>query len=252
MSGAPARDADRRQLEREILRPDHQILLERLQIETPGLRGFASWGAVVTFMRRGTSRDPAKDAVLLPILQAHAVDQDPRWRAILLLIFWPALEAIWRRKWRWDRDEDELWSSVAWVFMQTICRLDPVRRPDRLVQKIVNDVFHRLHAEYRARWDRAKREIVTDPDELAGTLQIESGRAAAELWAEQEARIATLEKHRAAGRISDADFLLLVGTQVYGRSLAECASESGVGYEAAKKRHQRAMRAIGGFPPPEP
>jgi len=42
--------------------------------------------------------------------------------------------------------------------------------------------------------------------------------------------------------------LLLVGTQVYGRSLAECARESGLSYEAAKKRQQRAIRAIGGLP----
>jgi hypothetical protein len=32
-------------------------------------------------MREGTSDDPRKDQVLRPILQSHAGDMDPRWRA---------------------------------------------------------------------------------------------------------------------------------------------------------------------------
>lgn len=245
-----ARDADRRRLEREIFENRYQGMLIELRRRSTFLDGFAGWEDVLAFMRQGTSRDPEKDRVLLPIFQAHAADRDPRWRTILLVVFWPALESIWRRKRHWDADPDARWSSVMWAFLQTICRLDPSQRPDRFVQKIVNDTFHRLHDEYRKCWDRSTWEAVTDPNELAGTVHDDD--AAAELWAEQEARIAILEKHRAARRITDADFLLLVGTQVYGRSLAECASESGIGYEAAKKRHQRAMRAIGGFPIPEP
>lgn len=247
-----SRDAERRQLEWEILQEDHQAMLDRLRKGNPLLRGFGTWGDVVAFMRQGTSRDPGKDAVLLPIVQAHAQDHDQRWRRILMVIFWPGLEAIWRRKRYWDSDPDALWTNVTWAFLQTVCRLDPSRRSSRLVQRTINDVFHRLHDEYRRDWDRAAREVVTDPDELVGR-DVEDGReaAAAALWMEQESRIAILKTHRAAGRISDADFLLLMGTQVYGRSLVECALESGLNYEAAKKRHQRAMKAIGGFPPYE-
>ncbi|TWT40480.1 hypothetical protein RAS1_41910 [Phycisphaerae bacterium RAS1] len=246
------RDADRRRLEREILEEGYQRLLARLSKRQVFLDGFASWGAVIDFMRRASSRDPAKEGVLLPIVQAHAADRDPRWRTILLVIFWPALESICRRKRHWDSDPDTLWANVVWAFLQTVCRLDPARRPDRLVQKIVNDVFHRLHDEYRSRWDRAKREVVTDPVELADHDVEDEHHAGVEaLWVEQEARIAVLKAHHMAGRISDADFLLLVGTQVYGRPLSECAHESGLSYEAAKKRQQRAIRAIGGLPPNE-
>lgn len=244
-----SRDAALRQLEREILQDDHQILLERLHKRNPLLRGFATWGEVVAFMRKGTSRDPGKNAVLLPIIQAHAADHDPRWRRILLVIFWPGLAAIWHRKRYWDNDPDALWTNVTWAFLQTVCRLDPSKRANRLVQKIVNDVFHALHDDYRRDWDRATWEVVTDPDELVRhDVEDEREAVAADLWVEQESRIAILKAHRTAGRISDADFLLLVGTQVYGRSLAEYARDSGLNYEAAKKRQQRAMKAIGGFP----
>lgn len=244
-----ARDADRRQLERELRDDGFRKLLNVLRQGHPFFRRFASWNDVVAFMRQGVSRDPEKDQVLLPILQAHAEDGDPRWRTILLVIFWPGLDAIWRRKWHWDRDPDALWANVVWAFLRAVCRLDPSKRESRLVQKIVNDVFHGLHDDYRRDWRRAAREVAADPDELAGhDVEDERAAAAATLRLEQEARIEALKAHRAAGRISDTDFLLLVGTQVYGWSLADCAHESGLTYEAAKKRQQRAIRAIGGFP----
>ena len=243
-----SRDADRRQLERRILHDDHQSLLDRLCKRNPGLRGFADWGEVVAVMRRGTSRDPEKDAILRPICEAHAADRDPRWRTILLAIFWPALESICRRKRHWDADPDSLWANVVWAFLRSVCRLDPSKRRAGLVQKIVNDVFHGLHDDYRRDWNRAARELPTDPDELARcAVANEREDVVAVLRRAQEERIAILKEHRGAGRISDADFLLLVGTQVYGRSLADCARESGLSYEAAKKRQQRAIRAIGGL-----
>lgn len=243
-----ARDADRRRLECEIFENQYQRLLMRLSNRSAFLAGFGGWEDVLDFMRRGTSRDPEKDHVLLPILQAHGEDGDPRWRTILLAIFWPALESIWRRKRHWDSDPDALWANVVWAFLRAVFRLDPSKRGSRLVQKIVNDIFHGLHDDYRRDWRRAAREVATDPGELAGhDVEDEREAAAATLRLEQEARIQVLKAHRAAGRINDPDFLLLVGTQVYGRQLADCARESGITYEVAKKRQQRAIRAIGGL-----
>ncbi|MBP9032284.1 MAG: hypothetical protein KBG29_00225 [Pseudomonadales bacterium] len=247
-----ARDADRRQLERELQDDGYSKLLNVLRQGHPFFRRFPSWNEVVGFMRQGVFRASEKDQVLLPILQAHAEDGDPRWRTILLVIFWPGLEGIWRRKWHWDRDPDALWANIGWAFLRAVCRLDPSTRASRLAQKIVNDVFHGLHDDYRREWRRAAREVATDPDELADRdVEDQRDAAAAALHMEQQARIEVLRAHRAAGRINDTDFLLLLGTQVYGRPLADCARESGLTYEAAKKRQQRAIRAIGGFPQDE-
>jgi hypothetical protein len=246
-------DADRQRLEREILHEDYQGLLDQLRKRHVFLRGFETWGEVVAFMRRGTSRDPAKDVVLLPIFQNHAANQDPRWRTILLVIFWPALESIHRQKRHWDSDADELWANVVWTFLRTVCRLDPRQRFEHLVQKVFNDTVHHLHDEYCRVWVHAQRQIATDPDELA-TMHGVSDQPdfAADLRTEQEARIEHFRTHRDAGRISGADFLLLVGTRVYGQSIADYARNAGLNYETAKKRHQRAMKAIGGSPGHEP
>ena len=129
-----SRDADRRGLEHEIRRNAYQQLLEQLQQRNPLFRSFANWREVVAFMQRGALRDPSKDVVLLPIVQAHAIDGDARWRTILLVIFWPALESIHHGKRHWDSDEDRLWSNTYWSFLQVVCRLDPARRPSRFGQ----------------------------------------------------------------------------------------------------------------------
>ena len=50
-----------------------------------------------------------------------------------------------------------------------------------------------------------------------------------------------------AGRITEADYLLLVGTRVYGKQVVDYAREMGLAYQVAKKRRQRAEAAIRRF-----
>ena len=245
----PRKDRERECLEQEIKSDEYRTLLGRLQREVPFLRRFSAWRDVVAFMREGTSRDPRKDEVLRPILAAHAADRDPRWRAILLVIFWPGLKSMCLRQRRLDPEPGELWANAVWRFLQVVCDLDLERRPDRLVQKLVNDTIWRLRGEYRRARERAAVEIPTDPRllvDLAGGVE-DAGLVGVDLHDEQAGQVARLRKHLEAGRISEADFHLLVGTRVYGNLLRECAEEVGLSYEAAKKRRQRAEAALRPF-----
>lgn len=244
-----SRDRDRERLERELQSEQYQELLRRLRGDHSFLHRFATWSDVLAFMRNGTSRDPGKDDVLRPILGAHGKDGDPRWRAILLAIFWPGLESIHFQKRGWDPDPEERWQNIMWTFLKVVCRIDVRRRPHRLVQKVFNDTVHFLHDEYCRQWSRTGREIVSDPVEieiLAGGVEgvdldgIDHRRA-------QVKEIARLQTHLEAGRISEADFALLVGTRVYGRSVADHAREVGLDYQVAKKRRQRAEASIDRF-----
>jgi hypothetical protein len=245
-----SRNRDRERLEQELQSREYQELLRGLQREEPFLRQFETWATVIAFMRRGTSRDTRKDEVLRPILRAHAEDEDARWRAILLVIFWPALESIHFKKYHWDPVyPDELWSNILWTFFEVVCRVDVKRRPERLVSKIVNDVFHRLHDEYRRVWDRMKRETNVEQEEfdvLAGGVG-EMGFAEVEFREQQEVEVRRLRKHMEEGRISEADCLLIIGSRVYGQSIADYAREAGLGYQVAKKRRQRAEAVIRQF-----
>jgi len=241
-----SREQDRRRLEQELQGLEYQEALRSLQRKEPLLREFRSWSDFIAFMRAGTSDDPLKEKALLVILKAHAVDRDPRWRAILLAVFWPGLDSIFNRKKHWDPDHEERWQNVQWAFLQTICKLDVSRRTDRIVHRIVNGTIHRLHEEYRRAWKRAEREIPTDPElmeEIIGGAE-DPGLDAVDLRSQQEAEIRRLREHADAGRISEADFLLLVGTRVYGKSAAQYARENGMSGDLARKRRLRAEAAI--------
>jgi hypothetical protein len=246
---SPSRDRDRERLEQDLHTDEYQTLLRRLQKKAPFLRQFGTWADVIAFMRGGTSRDPRKDEILRPVFEAHGDDEDPRWRAVLLAIFWPGLESIHYQKRGWDADAEERWQNIVWTFLQVLCRIDVKRRADRLVQKVFNDTVHHLHDEYRRVWDRGGRELTANPDEIealaGGTEGIDT--AGIELREAQELAINRLREHLTAGRIAEPDFLLLVGTRVYGKSVADYAREAGLDYQVAKKRRQRAEAAIRRF-----
>jgi hypothetical protein len=207
---------ERKQLEKELRTERYQELLRRLQEKESLFQCFLDWNDVVAFMRRGTSQDPQKDEILVPIFKAHREDQDQRWRTILLVIFWPALESIHWKKRGWDQDQDERWQNIVWTFLQVICRVDVTKRPSRLVQKVFNDTVHHLHDEYERTWNRNDREPAkrsSEIERLAGGAE-NTGFATVELRDAQEAEIRRLQRHMQEGRISEADFYLLVGTRV--------------------------------------
>lgn len=243
------RDRDRKQLERELETQEYEKLLKDLQGAHPFLRQFATWADVIAFLRAGTSDDPSKDKILRPILAANRAGRDSRWRTILLLIFWPGLLSIHYQKRHWDKDPDELWDNLTWIFLAILPRIDVTRRPDRLVQKVINDTAHHLHDEYRRIWDCLERE------ENPGLEALNSVAAGPEtdpyrMFLRQEAQeieIRRLRRHIEAGRITEVDFHLIIGTRVYGKQVGDCGRELGLAYQAAKKRRQRAEEAIRRF-----
>ncbi len=244
-----SREQDRARLEQELQTEEYQHLLGKLQESEPFLRQFRTWADVIAFMRIGTSTDPRKDDILRPIFERHTEDQDPRWRTILLVIFWPGLESIHFQRRGWDADPRERWQNITWTFLQVLCRIDVQQRPDRLVQKIFNDTVHRLFDEYRRTWNRTNRELATDPEEIAALAGSIGGidLAGIELREAQEIEVRRLRGHLDAGRISEGDFLLLIGTRVYGQSVIDYAREVGLDYQVAKKRRQRAEAVIDRF-----
>ena len=240
-------DRDRAQIESEIQHREYLELLRDLQKREPSLRRFTAWGDILAFMRGGTSQDAGKDEVLHQILAAHAADQDHRWRTVLLVLFWPGLRSIHAKKRRWDLDDpDELWQRIYWAFHQSVCRIDIARRRDHLVQRLYNATIHRLHDDYRRDWIHTERETATDPDEIADLAGVVAGIDfdRLDLRLAHEKEINRLQAHRDAERITEPDFLLLVGTRLYGQSLSEYAHGAGLTTEAAKKRRQRAEASI--------
>ncbi len=244
-----SRDLDREQIQEQLQTAEYHTLLRVLHRGYSFLRRFHTWADVLTFMRSGTSQDPLKDEVLRPILKSHNEDEDPRWRVILLAIFWPGLESIHFQKRDWDPDQENRWQDIVWVFLQVLCRIDVVQRPSRLVQKVFNDTAHRLHDMYRRSSAQTDLEVPAEPEEiefLAGGTE-DVAFVAFEFREEKEPEIRQFRTHLEAGRLSEGDFLLLVGTEVYGLSVANTARLAGLNYQLAKKRRQRALTIIRRF-----
>ena len=240
------KDSERAQLEREVGKHEYAALLHRLQEEHAFLREFGTWMEVAAFMRAGTSDDPRKDEVLRPILSAHAEDRDPRWRSILLLLFWPRLRAAAIRRRSWDPEFDELWTNTVYTFLQAVCDWDLVKRPDRLFRRLVNYTTWRMGVDYRRARSQAEMELPSDPEmvEFLSGGSEDVSFMMIEFRDDQDALIRWLQEHMEAGRITEVDFHLLVGKFVYGRLLRECADEVGLSYQAAKKRRQRAEATV--------
>jgi hypothetical protein len=246
MHSASCWQQDYERLEQELEKGEYPRLLWRLRKVSPFLCRFDTWADVLAFMRAGTSEDPRKDKILQPIFRAHAQNGDHRWRTVLLVIFWPGLQSIFWQKSGWDPDPHERWQRVVWAFFHVICRIDLKQRPQRLVQKVINDTVHHLYRDYERDWNEAALAPSMAPELLealaVGVEHIDF--AVFEARDAQETEIVRLRGHMEAGRISEADFLLLVGTRVYGRPLADYAREHGLNYEAARKRRQRAEASL--------
>jgi hypothetical protein len=239
---------DWKRIEREIQSPGYQRMLHDLSGKHQVMSRFDSWRDVLEYMRKGISDDPTKDRILRIIFLAHRSDQNAHWRTILMAIFWPALISIHWQKRHWDADLEERWQNIVWTFLKVICRLDPDRRRERIVQKVFNDTVHYLHVDYRRRWAKTGPETTLETDEFAeleGDADIDYDQIERHLYEENE--IQRLRFHREAYRLSEEDFLLLIGTRVYGQSLSAYAKATGLNYQAAKKRRQRAEIAIQKF-----
>ena len=208
-----SRQSDRQRLERLLATDDYQAVLNRLREEAPALSAFHTWADVVAFMQ-AEPQDPRKNDVLRALFHAHTQSTDPRFRTILLVLFWTGLLSIHHQKRSWDADPDELWQNITWTFLQVLCRIDLTKRPSRLAQKVYNDTIHHLHDTYRHSWTRAQQETPAEPDriiELAGAV---SGiDADIEQRQEHEKELAQLREHVVAGRLTEADYLLVVGTR---------------------------------------
>lgn len=228
-------------LEWELRSGSHEALLLGLKKRHPSFDRFDSWADVVAFSRRARLRDPIMDEVLRPIFQSYASDRDPRWRTVLLAMFWRDLRSIWIRKRGWDRDGEELQQRILCEFLNAVDRLDLTRRREQIGKKLLNDTAHHLHDSYCREWRHKQREIGVDPDVLEDLAGVADGDEEEFLCLrDQHDRVLRrLRELVDEGRISDADVYLLVGTRAYGRSVADYAKLAGISYECAKKRRQR-------------
>jgi hypothetical protein len=230
MSGS-SRSQLRKALEKEITEGGCSELLVLLQNKWPVFSRFRSWTEVLAFMREGSARDAGKDNVLRPMLDAYRENRDPRWPVVMLALFRPALESVFKLKQKWEADQDELWQNVVRIFLEVLCRVDTAKRPNRLAQKIVNDTIHCLHDEYRNQWRTAEREKHAERA-FFDDMEARYGEV-------EDAFLDWNERRNAEKNPSPAELERLARSYFGKKTAADEARELGISPAAAKKRRQR-------------
>jgi DNA-directed RNA polymerase specialized sigma24 family protein len=155
-----------------------------------------------------------------------------------MALFFPGLGRLCRRCSGWEVDVDELWHVITVVFIEVLRRIDPVRRTERIAQKLMNDTAHHLHDEYRRRWRRSAVEAPVEPETL---LELMEERQAEECCRETSSgALARFDEQIRLGVIGKSDGELILQTRVQGVGLREFSQRSGISVQALKKRRLRA------------
>lgn len=237
-----------------ISEPDCQYLdqLGRANPCSP-LAPASTWSDVRGALKGSAIRSEAADAVLRPILASYRCSPDESWHHILFFLFWEQLRQVAFCLYRLDSNRNRVDSQVSWAFLQALHRIDLDLRRDRLGQKIINDTQHdarRFYVGDRAHLRRCRRiddeiDRSIEPDTHGIVLAVkDQGYEAVELRHDRSRVVAKLRAAVQAGRLDSADYLILIGCHVYGRTLDEMADRLGLRYQTAKKRRQRAVKSL--------
>lgn len=234
-------------MERDLPVPDLQQVRD-LGNTNPGfpVDAFHNGASLRRWTQRNDLTAEAADLCLRPILQALKFGLDAYWREVMFYLFWPDLGRTACRLSRLDRDQDRLGSQTCWAFLQCIHRIDVERRTSRIGLKILNDVQHDVRSIYSRDAERNRRCISMDVplgENGRGVMSLGASDiqyAAFDLQHDRSWAMAKLRALVRSGRLSRADFLIIIGCHLYGRTLEEMAERQGLAYETAKKRRQRA------------
>jgi hypothetical protein len=223
-------------------------LLQEITLHHGAFAAYPSWGAVADAINNRRLPEKATDALLAPMLTAYGSGVDPRWGAILCACCFRSLVATYHPRRKWHSDAEEVFQEIIGTFLDVCRRVAARPMVANLRRRLANETCHRLHEEFTCRWRSAAVEQITDPHELVPTVdpQQEPDRRndLLDLTEHRELVLTRLKRHLEAGTISETDYLILVGTRLYGESMAEEGARHGLSREATKKKSQRAEAAI--------
>lgn len=241
------------------LSDQHEALLRAVaQVEFPvdefkstDLSPFAgchSWSQFEMQVNQVGLRSSAADPLLTWLLP-RVRDRPQEYQGVLLLLSWESLVALRGYRRGLDPDHAALWSNITWALLHAAGRMDRVSRTQLLGVKLVNDTDNHVRDHYaRERRLQSKTKRVSDANEgsSAGSKLRDRGAddpafAAVDTRHDDAWARAYLSDLVERGLLDRTDYLIIVGSYIYGRSLGELAARFGLSQEATKKRRQRAL-----------
>lgn len=237
----------RRQLETELQTSASRCQPSNLGVEFPVLRGFKSWQDVIGFLLDPSTPKGVKDAVLQALVVSFQRGVIPECGAVLLLAFWPALTVIARRRAAWNDEDDELWHTLEWAFLESAQQLDVTRDPCNIAKRLVRTTGNRLRKSCRREVSYKERKTsLPDPGTSGGgpedsVASIEPGDDSRAAFVLAKQRVVRAYR---TGLLSSEDLRLLIEIDYEGNSIEEAALRRGLSYGALKKRRQRMLTRL--------
>lgn len=180
---------------------------------------------------------PAAQALSTVIrhLQADA-PEGPSIRLWLLVAYAPGLQALAARYCPPGERLEEVASTAAWAFLETLEALGAERLASPwLPREIERDTRRRLVVLLGLRVYQRDSRLMEHTDEKLMEDQVRDDR---------EDAYRTLEERIREMRVSESERTLLVGLHVYGYSLHEMAEQLGQDYRTVRQRHLRLMNRL--------
>jgi DNA-directed RNA polymerase specialized sigma24 family protein len=233
-------------LQRSIDRRESVASFQELQRRSPPLVPFGGPGAVAAFLASKGNSLVERDRILRCLVEEARTGNGKRIAlGLLLLGFWPALDAIFRKRAPlFQREAPDIELEIIEQFIAQVHRIELSRVSclgATLVRNTERDV---VDARVRERARAAKCEDVT-PDALAApSVEDEPPFGSPSAFGvrvgqpDSEA-IAALRRWLLSAIGSDAD--LIVGAVIHGKSRVDLAASLGISPAATRKRLERAL-----------
>jgi hypothetical protein len=246
------REKIRAELYRELKTEAMQQFFIRQRYKNPLIKPFTSPGALIEYLHdRENPNLKQKNAILGSLIAAHQKDKNPIWKPLLSIIFWPAIEWVFFRQRNPYTDNDDLFLEVYWAFCEVLWTYPVKKRPHKVASNLKFEVLNLICQQQKKNWQHQYiSQLAQQTSRLLKDKILALSTPDITAWDKPKEEELTKEDYRkllSSGAITETDYLLLVGTKVYGRSLKELAREHNLSYEAAKKRRQRAERAARGL-----
>ena len=259
------RDKTRCAFETKSARRAQNEYLNLIKERHSALKAFADVEELLETLRDKAGHPETKDAVLLALLEEHQQENGGGPFTLLAVAMFPVLDRIYRNRVQRAKEHDDLWGQVVGAFVEALDRYPTERRPSRVAANIEGDTMGAMRrANVRETRDALARQQLAENTRpfVAEIESVDPGSLSEQQlsWGDfiepgQEAPIEPDQgemreaETAVAGlfdsvQLSEQDRFLILGVQLYERTLGDLASELGISREAAKKRHLRAIRRL--------
>lgn len=230
--------------ERTINLHTSKTQFETLRQGHPILGRFIDTTAVLDYLHSRNGDRDDKNLILATLVAAAQQRQCDRDVAATMvwLALWPGLDALYRRLWRFFRtDPGELASEIAGRFAMGMQRAD-LSRINRVAATLITNVERDIRDGLRRRWaEAATHEELPDPDEFGAHASTPSCFG---LPAGTDPDVVASFVHRVLTDLIGGDAGIVVAVVMMGEGQRDVADRLGLGYDAVRKRYQRALARL--------